>query len=151
MISLLSDATKNIFQDVSSRHEDTSVVLFFFVAKQARFIKNCWSREQGTVTKLLADLKWDTLQVRREKARLLMFYKATHGLVDIPLPDTLIPLSVRNTWQYHPKKFYPMVSNTKSYKGTFFPSTVAMWNSLPLSVLDKPNISQFRQALDHFY
>ena len=35
--------------------------------KAARFIKNCWSREQGTVTKLLADLKWDTLQVRREK------------------------------------------------------------------------------------
>ena len=60
--------------------------------KAARFIKNCWSREQGTVTELLADLKWDTLQVRREKARLLMFYKATHGLVDIPLPDTLIPL-----------------------------------------------------------
>ena len=119
--------------------------------KAARFIKNCWSREQGTVTKLLADLKWDTLQVRREKARLLMFYKATHGLVDIPLPDTLIPLSVRNTRQYHPKKFYPMVSNTKSYKGTFFPSTVAMWNSLPPNVLDKPNISQFRQALDHFY
>ena len=119
--------------------------------KAARFIKNCWSREQGTVTKLLADLKWDTLQVRREKARLLMFYKATHGLVDIPLPDTLIPLSVRNTRQYHPKKFYPMVSNTKSYKGTFFPSTVAMWNSLPPNVLDKPNISQFRRALDHFY
>ena len=100
---------------------------------------------------LLADLKWDTLQVRREKARLLMFYKATHGLVDIPLPDTLIPLSVRNTRQYHPKKFYSMVSNTKSYKGTFFPSTVAMWNSLPPNILDKPNISQFRQALDHFY
>ena len=88
--------------------------------KAARFIKNCWSREQGTVTKLLADLKWDTLQVRREKGRLLMFYKATHGLVDIPLPDTLIPLSVRNTRQYHPKKFYPVVPNTKSYKGTFF-------------------------------
>ena len=65
--------------------------------KVARFIKNCWSREQGTFTKLLADLKWDTLQVRREISRLLMFYKATHGLVDIPLPDTLIPLSVRNT------------------------------------------------------
>ena len=80
-----------------------------------------------------------------------MFYKATHGLVDIPLPDTLIPLSVRNTRQYHPKKFYSMVSNTKSYKGTFFPSTVAMWNSLPPNILDKPNISQFRQALDHFY
>ena len=109
------------------------------------------NREQGTVTQLLADLKWDSLQVRREKARLLMFYKATHGLVDIPLPDTLIPLSVRNTRQYHPKRFYPMFSNTKSYKGTFFPSTVAMWNSLPPSVLDKPNISQFRQALDHFY
>ena len=110
--------------------------------KAARFIKNCRSREQGTVTKLLADLKWDTLQVRREKARLLMFYKATHGQVDIPLPDTLIPLSVRNTRQYHPKKFYAMVSNTKSYKGTFLPSTVAMWNSLPPSVLDKPNIPQ---------
>ena len=75
--------------------------------KAARFIKNCWSREQGTVTKLLVDLKWDTLQVRREKARLLMFYKATHGQADIPLPDTLIPLSVRNTRPVPPKEILP--------------------------------------------
>ena len=41
---------------------------------------------------MLSDQKWDSLQTRRGKARLVMFYRATHGLVDIPLPKDLLPL-----------------------------------------------------------
>ena len=44
------------------------------------------------MTNLLSDLKWDSLQERREKARLTMFYRATHGLMDIPLPEDLSPM-----------------------------------------------------------
>ena len=57
------------------------------------------------MTSLLADLKWDSLQVRREKARFTMFYRATHGLMGIPLPEDLSPVVLKNTRNYHPKKF----------------------------------------------
>ena len=65
--------------------------------KAARFVKNCWDKERGTVTHLLKKLNWGTLQARRQKARLIMFYKAIHNLVDLPLPNHLIPLPSKIT------------------------------------------------------
>ncbi|KAK2568354.1 RNA-directed DNA polymerase from mobile element jockey [Acropora cervicornis] len=92
--------------------------------KAARFVKNCWIREEGVMTNMLSDLKWDSLQTRREKARLVMFYRVTHGLVDIPLPKDLLPMPCMITRNFHPKKCRPLACNTNYYMGTFFPSTV---------------------------
>ena len=41
----------------------------------ARFCKSNYSRELGTVTKLLEELEWDTLQSRRKQQKLCMLYK----------------------------------------------------------------------------
>ena len=80
--------------------------------KAARFVKNCWIREEGVMTNMLSDLKWDSLQTRREKARLVMLYRVTHGLVDIPLPKDLLPMPCKNTRNFHPKKYRPLACNT---------------------------------------
>ena len=100
---------------------------------------------------MLSDLKWDSLQTRREKARLVMFYRVTHGLVDIPLPKDLLPMPYMNTRNFHPKKYRPLTCNTNYYMGTFFPSTVNIWNTLPAATLDQPNIAKFKDELDRFY
>ena len=119
--------------------------------KAARFVKNCWIREEGVMTNMLSDLKWDSLQTRREKARLVMFYRVTHGLVDIPLPKDLLPMPCKITRNFHPKKYRPLACNTNYYMGTFFPSTVNIWNTLPAATLDQPNIAKFKDELDRFY
>lgn len=119
--------------------------------KAARFVKNCWSREEGVMTNMLSDLKWDTLQTRREKARLVMFYRVTHGLVDISLSKDLLPMPCKITRNFHPKKYRPLACNTNYYMGTFFPSTVNIWNTLPAATLDQPNIAKFKDELDRFY
>ncbi|XP_074616985.1 uncharacterized protein LOC141876332 isoform X2 [Acropora palmata] len=119
--------------------------------KAARFVKNCWIREEGVMTNMLSDLKWDSLQTRREKARLVMFYRVTHGLVDIPLPKDLLPMPCKITKNFHPKKYRPLACNTNYYMGTFFPSTVNIWNTLPAATLDQPNIAKFKDELDRFY
>ena len=103
--------------------------------KAARFVKNCWDKERGTVTHLLKELNWGTLQARRQKARLIMFYKAIHNLVDLPLPNHLIPLPAKTTRQYHTKRYYVLNANTNSYKRTFFPGTVQMWNKEEVQTL----------------
>ena len=100
---------------------------------------------------MLSDLNWDSLQTRREKARLAMFYRVTHGLVDIPLPEDLLPMPCKNTRNFHPKKYRPLACNTNYYMGTFFPSTVNIWNTLPAATLDQPNIAKFKDELDRFY
>ena len=51
----------------------------------ARFCKNNYSREPGSVTKLLQELGWETLQARRKHKRITTLYKMEHNIIDIPL------------------------------------------------------------------
>ena len=47
--------------------------------RAARFVKNCYTREPGTVTNLLNELNWIPLKERRTISRLTLFHKAIHG------------------------------------------------------------------------
>ena len=105
--------------------------------EEAQFVKNSWIRP-----------KRDSLQTRREKARLVMFYRGTHGLVDIPPLKDLLPMPCKNTRNFHPKKYQPLTGNTNFYRGTFFPSTVNLWNALSPATLDQPNIAKLKDELD---
>ena len=51
----------------------------------ARFCKNNYSGEPGSVTTLLQELGWETLQTRRKYKRITTLYKMEHNIVDIPL------------------------------------------------------------------
>ena len=44
-----------------------------------------------SVTSLLSQLNWHTLEERRSVARLCLFYKIINGLVAMPLPDYIQP------------------------------------------------------------
>ena len=62
----------------------------------ARFCTHNYSREPGTVTQLLKDLQWDTLQTRRNIKRLSIIYKMEHNIIDIPL-DHYIQYNTRSS------------------------------------------------------
>ena len=53
-----------------------------FQRQAARFCTQNNSREPGTVTQLLKDVQWDTLQTRRKIKKI---YKMEHNLIDIPV------------------------------------------------------------------
>ena len=77
-----------------------------------------------------------------------MFYRGTHGLVDIPPLKDLLPKPCKNTRNFHPKKYQPLTCNTNCYVGTFYPSTANLLNALPPATLDQPNIAKFKDELD---
>ena len=54
--------------------------------RAAGFAKNEYSTAPGTVTKLLNDLKWPTLEKRRKVARLTMMFKVVSALSAIQFP-----------------------------------------------------------------
>ena len=58
--------------------------------RAARFVTNDYGLK-GSVTEMIADLGWDTLQKRRDLARLSMMYRIVHNLVDIPVEPYLTP------------------------------------------------------------
>ena len=59
-------------------------------ARQHDFAKNNYSREPGSVTKLLQELGWETLQARRKHKIITTLYKMEHNIIDIPLDQYII-------------------------------------------------------------
>ena len=56
--------------------------------KAARFCLQTFNKT-ASVTTMLSDLKWDTLETRRKKNRLNLMYKLSHNLVDIDIEEHL--------------------------------------------------------------
>ena len=84
-------------------------------------------------------LKWHSLQHRRAIRDLQLFFKIKNELVNIPFPHT-VTLSTRN-----PNKFITIQAlHSEVYKYQFFPRTIRLWNSLPLTVTSAPTLEAFR-------
>ena len=108
----------------------------------ARYVKNDFSKE-SSVTSMLKDLKWDTLQHRRSMAKVTMMYKITNNLVDIT--HQLTPLDTRT--RGHNSRFVIPKARTSLLRGTYFPDTIRLWNSLPQSAINSPSVDTFNENI----
>ena len=63
--------------------------------KAARFVFNDYS-SYSSITAMLQELKWNSLQDRRIQSRLIMFYKILNNLVEVDFNSDLFP-SERST------------------------------------------------------
>jgi hypothetical protein len=115
--------------------------------RAARFVVNNFKRLEGTVSSILSELKWPTLQERRNSMCLIIMFKINSGDIAIPIPNYVQRQTVTTTRQYHPLKFRQMKTSTNVYKYSFFPSTISQWNSLPSSVLESCSVEGFKSAM----
>ena len=88
--------------------------------RAARFVFNRY-HNMSSPTDMIRQLEWESLEQRRRKARLTMFYKIQHGLVAVPLPQPL--------WHGHWDQDQDTPTNTKQTttgpihtKTVFFPT-----------------------------
>ena len=58
--------------------------------RAARFVTRNYCYETGSMTRILEELKWETLQKRRKDNRFILLYKGLKGKARIPTDD-LIP------------------------------------------------------------
>ena len=72
--------------------------------RAARFVKNCYEREPGTLTNPLNDLNWHLLELRRKIARLDTMYKMVNNKIRVNIPE-YISRPTRVTRSYHSSKF----------------------------------------------
>ena len=89
----------------------------------------------SSITNMLVELGWMDLAGRRRDLWLLLFYKAVHGHIAIPLSDILTPADTR-TQSSHSKKFKHISTNTKEYRNSFIPNTIKDWNLLDITIAD---------------
>ena len=104
-------------------------------------------RTPGTVTKLLKELEWSTLQQRRQMSRLTMMYKIVNDQgCPVQIPD-YVQKKTRVTRSFHPKRFTNLGSKSNTYKYIFFIKTVKEWNGLPDELIEQETLESFKSAL----
>ena len=74
-----------------------------------------------------------------------MMFKIINHLIDISANKLI---SKHRSFR---RGYYTQLStNIDSYKFSFFPSVIKLWNSLPLSVINSPTLDDFCIKLDNY-
>ena len=100
----------------------------------------------SSVTQLIKDLNWRTLEQRRIDSRLTLMYKITYDLVAIPAADYQIP-NTRQSRHNHQLAYRQIPTLKDYYKYTFFPRTIVHWNALPFYIPVLSTVAQFSHAV----
>ena len=112
--------------------------------RAARFVSNDY-RRTSSVTEMISTLGWDTLQKRRDLARLSMMYRIVHHLVDIPVEPYLTTLT--SMTRGHDSRFFQIRTSNTTYQQSFFPRTVILWNQLPQTAVSQTTLEAFQNQL----
>ena len=98
---------------------------------------------RSSVTAMLDQLGWRTLEQRRADARLCLFYKIVYGLVAVPVPDYIQPTS--RVSRYCLSVTFRQIQTTKNYyKYSFFPLAIVQWNVLLEPVVSLQVLESFK-------
>ena len=116
----------------------------------ARYIYNDY-RSDSSVSTMIKNLHWDSLETRRTKSSLVMFYKMINNLAAIPYEHYIKPITNSTTRHSHQHKILPLSSSKNAFKFSFIPRTIPIWNSLPEELVNCNSISTFRTKLDNNY
>jgi hypothetical protein len=112
--------------------------------RAARYVTRRY-HNTSSVTDMINTLKWESLEQRRAKARLALFYKIISSAIAIPMPSCiLLPNRPRPGF---PHQFQMIFASTESFKNSYFPRTVRQWNTLPPSLATLDTFTQFKSAL----
>ena len=113
--------------------------------RAARWVKNKFST-YDSVTDMLSELGWRSLECRRIDARMIMFYKIVYGYVAIDLP-TYFERPLRYTRHMHPLSFRQIHTTARYYQHSFYPASIVLWNRLPSEVVLLEDLDSFRKGV----
>ena len=113
----------------------------------ARWTMNDYARTRS-VSSLLHELDWQTLEERRSVACLCLFYKVVNGLVAMPLPDYIQPRTPWISKYCHSMTFRQINTGKDSYKYSFFPLAIVQWNTLPETAVTSLSLDSFKAELE---
>ena len=114
-----------------------------------------------SLNKLYIETGWETLNDRRRKHKLTLFYKMNSGLAPGYL-SSLVPDNVGQLVNYNLRNSNnarTLHCKTQLYANSFLPSTIQDWNNLPLEIKNSQSLCAFKKNLNlnvvkppkHFY
>ena len=114
--------------------------------RAAHFVLNKpWPRHhRDSITEMLNELNWPSLQERRKQARLILLYKIVNHLLLVP--NRCLPsLNQTATRTHHDQKFNHIQASVNTYLYSFLPRTIPQWNSLCIPNLTSIDLETFKQ------
>ena len=99
---------------------------------------------------LYEEIGWDTLDSRRRKHKLTLFYKMYTNQTP-PYLSTLVPPSVNTFSEYslrNSNDTQTVHARTTLYYNSFLPSTVREWNNLPLECRNSESVNSFKRSIN---
>lgn len=113
--------------------------------RAARYVYRDFSPYSSPTT-MLQQLGWETLEMRRQKAQLIMMYRIKNQLIDIPA--SLYAPPPQRVTRGHPHQIMIERTRLNVYAQSYFPAVQRPWNALPASVACAPTLDAFKQQLD---
>ena len=113
----------------------------------ARWTCRRW-RNTSSVSEMLDELEWPSLEARRDRSSLLLFHKIHSGAVSIEKDKYLTPAhSLKSTRASHSAQYCRYQTYSDALKNSFFPQTIPQWNGLSPSVVNFQTTEEFRALL----
>jgi hypothetical protein len=110
--------------------------------RAARYVKKGY-HNTSSVTEMLQQLQWTSLEARRRQARLVLLFKISNNLVKIDPTSKLIPPK-RLSRNMHDRSFQIPASSTTLRRKSFYPRTIREWNPLPANVATAGSLETFK-------
>ena len=103
----------------------------------------------NSVTDMLKNLKWDTLEQRRIDNSLFMLFKIVNKDISIDINEHLARSYTKGR-KINNIQFRHIGANTDAYKNSYFPRTLKLWNKLDQKLVNSKNIDQFKTLYKHY-
>lgn len=130
-------------------HTKTDSAMLERVQKKAlRFIHNAYSR-RVSVTELRRRSDLPTLESRRKLHRLKILHSIVNGYSKLDFNTYLEFNMSRPTRNKHNKTILMPLTRTNAHRLSFFPRTIAEWNTLPRDVTNLTNQNAFSTAIQN--
>ena len=113
--------------------------------RATRWILSDFSR-YSSVSTMLAQLQWFSLEKRWSDSCLCTFYRILHDSnIPIKVPQYFMSTQypTRNDHTFH----FILPYTSTYYKQSFFPRTIKQWNNLPLNIINSTSLSTFSLSL----
>ena len=113
--------------------------------KATRFAFNDFS-SYSSVSSMLTKLNWQSLEQRRTKAIIIMFYKIINNLISINFSQHIH--SKTSCTRAHFNKFISLPARLNCYYHSFLPHSIRLWNSLSNDLVADTDLVSFSSKLN---
>ena len=110
-------------------------------------LRVCLKSWSATYEDLLEQSNLPTLQTRRQHAKLCHLFKIINEATFFPEAPTQVRQLFYPSRSVHSHALVPLPAHSTQFYHSFFPSTVAAWNSLPANTVSATSLPAFKSAL----